>query len=136
MTRLTILLLCCVSLFVQTAGTIQTVAGNGSEAYSGDGGPATQAVLNVPVEVFADRKGNLFVADQDNNRIRKIAPGGSISTVAGTDVAGFSGDGGPAVDAQLNTPTGVFGDTGAPSGSQDLVLTGGGSSKVVKIQVQ
>jgi hypothetical protein len=131
MIRLTIFLICCVSLFAQTAGTIQTIAGTGSQSYSGDGGPAIQASLNVPVEVYVDQQGNLFIADQYNNRIRKIAPGGKISTVAGTGVAGFSGDGGPAVDAQLNTPT------GAPSGAQDLVISGGGAtSNVVKIQVQ
>ena len=111
MTRLTILILCCVSLFAQTAGTIQTVAGGGSQTFSGDGGPATQAALNVPVDVFVDQAGNLFIADQYNNRIRKVAPDGTISTVAGTGVAGFSGDGGPAVNAQLNTPTGIFGDS-------------------------
>src|SRR5271168_184719 len=100
MIRLTIFLICCIPLFAQTPGTIQTIAGSGSQSYSGDGGPAIDAALNVPVEVYADQKGNLFITDQYNNRIRKIAPGGIISTVAGTGVAGFSGDGGPAVDAQ------------------------------------
>jgi uncharacterized protein (TIGR03437 family) len=117
MVRITIAFLYCFSLLIpptalaQTQGTIQTIAGSGSQSYSGDGGPAIDAALNVPVEVYVDQKGNIFIADQYNNRIRKIAPGGKISTVAGTGVAGFSGDGGPAVDAQLNTPTGIFGDS-------------------------
>lgn len=128
MIRLTIFLLCCVSLFAQTAGTIQTIAGSGSQSYSGDGGPAIDAALNVPVEVFADQKGNLFIADQYNNRIRKIAPGGKISTVAGTGVAGFSGDGGPAVDAQLNTPTGIFGDS-----SGNLYIGDPGNQRIRKV---
>src|ERR1700761_1250852 len=110
MVRLTIVCLFSLSLFAQTQGTIQTIAGTGSQSYSGDGGPATQASLNVPVEVYADLNGNLFIADQYNNRIRKIAPNGTITTVAGTGAAGFSGDGGPAVNAQINTPTGIFGD--------------------------
>ena len=108
MIRLTIFLICCVSLFAQAAGTIQTVAGNGSQTFGGDDGPAIQAALNVPVEVHADQKGNLFVADQYNNRIRKIAPDGVISKVRGKGVTGFSGDGGPAISAEINTPTSNF----------------------------
>src|SRR5271168_113678 len=93
MIRQALLSVFSISLLAQTSGTIQTIAGNGSQSYSGDGSSAIQAALNVPVEVFADQKGNLFIADQYNNRIRKIAPNGAISTVAGTGVAGFSGDG-------------------------------------------
>jgi uncharacterized protein (TIGR03437 family) len=116
MIRLTSFLLCCAFFFAQapgfaqTPGTIQTVAGNGSQTSSGDGGPALQAGLNVPVDVYVDQAGNLFITDQFNNRIRKVAPNGTISTVAGTGVAGFSGDGGPAIDAEINTPTGIGGD--------------------------
>lgn len=116
MIRLTSFLLCCAFFFAQapgfaqTPGTIQTVAGNGSQTISGDGGPALQAGLNVPVDVYVDQAGNLFITDQFNNRIRKVAPNGTISTVAGTGVAGFSGDGGPAIDAEINTPTGIRGD--------------------------
>src|ERR1035438_65584 len=112
MIRLTplILCLCVVSLCAQTPGTIETIAGNGSASYSGDGGSAKLAALNVEVDVSADRAGNIFIADQFNNRIRKIATDGTISTVVGTGAAGYSGDGGPAVDAQINTPTGVFAD--------------------------
>src|SRR5580700_3466861 len=101
MIRIVAVFLYCLSLLTQTTalaqtqGTIQTVAGNGSSSYSGDGGPAIQAALNVPVEVYADQNGNLFITDQYNHRIRKVAPDGTITTVAGTGVQGFSGDGGP-----------------------------------------
>jgi len=91
--------LCCVSLFGQAPGSIQTIAGTGSASFSGDGGLATSAALNIAVDVSADRAGNLFIADQFNHRIRKIAPNGIISTVAGTGVLGYSGDGGPVVNA-------------------------------------
>ena len=117
MIRLTSFLLSCAFFFAQapgfaqTPGTIQTVAGNGSLTFSGDGGPALQTGLNVPVDVYVDQAGNLFITDQFNNRIRKVAPNGTISTVAGTGVAGFSGDGGPAIDAEINTPTGIRGDS-------------------------
>ena len=116
MIRLTSVFLCCVSIFAQaplglTPGTIQTIAGNGSQTFSGDGGPANQAALNVPVDVFVDYAYNLFIADQFNNRIRKVAPDGTISTVAGTGTAGFSGDGGAAVKAEINTPIGICADS-------------------------
>ncbi len=88
-------------------GTISTVAGTGSSGYSGDGGPADQARLNSPAGIAADSSGNLYIADRYNNRIRKVAPDGTISTVAGTGGAGYSGDGGPAAQAQINSPTGV-----------------------------
>lgn len=110
MLRLIALIAVGISLSAQTPGNIQTIAGNGSTFYSGDGGPAIQAGLNVPVGVSTDRSGNLFVTDQFNHRIRKITPDGKISTIAGTGVAGFSGDGGPAINAEINTPTGVFAD--------------------------
>jgi uncharacterized protein (TIGR03437 family) len=134
MIRFASLLLCSASLFVQssgfaqTAGTIQTFAGNGSPTFSGDGGPAIQAGINVPVEVFADQKGNLFITDQYNHRIRKVGPDGTITTVAGTGVMGFSGDGGPAVDAEINTPTEVFGDS-----SGNLYVGDVGNQRIRKV---
>ncbi|MBN1570974.1 MAG: hypothetical protein JXA73_24260 [Acidobacteria bacterium] len=88
-------------------GFISTVAGNGTKGYSGDGGPATLAQLNVPVGIAADAAGNLFVTDSFNARIRKVTPDGFISTVAGNGIAGFSGDGGPATSAQLLSPQDV-----------------------------
>ena len=113
MTRNAVLLLCCCgALFAQTSGTIQTVAGSGAATFSGDGGPALQSALNVPVDVAVDRAGNIYIADQFNHRIRRVTPNGTISTIAGNGSAGYSGDGGPAISAQLNTPTGVFVDEG------------------------
>jgi hypothetical protein len=75
-------------------GTITIVAGTGSFGFSGDGGPATSAELN-PTDVAVDSAGNLFIADSGNRRIRRVdAATGIITTVAGTGVSGFSGDGG------------------------------------------
>jgi len=89
---------------VNAAGIMQTVAGTGSPDFSGDGGPASQASLNAPYGVAADRAGNLYIADLGNNRVRKVSPDGVITTVAGTGQAGSAGDGGPALAAQLNAP--------------------------------
>ena len=88
-------------------GNINTVAGNGLFKFGGDGGPATSASLRLPRRVVLDAAGNLFVADRDNNRIRKISPTGIITTVAGIAEAGFSGDGGPANAARLDGPAGI-----------------------------
>jgi sugar lactone lactonase YvrE len=88
-------------------GTITTVAGSGLQGFSGDGGPATSAKLNEPDGVAVDGKGNIYIADLRNGRVRKVSPGGTISTFAGTGVWGYSGDGGPATSAQLYAPQGV-----------------------------
>jgi uncharacterized protein (TIGR03437 family) len=92
---------------VTLQGTITTVAGNGSGGFSGDGGPATSAQLSQPIGVAVDASGNIFIADVSNSRIRKVTPQGTITTVAGSSSAGFSGDGGPATLAQLNGASGV-----------------------------
>ena len=92
---------------VSSDGIITTVAGNGSLSYSGDGGLAADAQLSGPRGLAVDGAGNLFIADFDNNTVRKISASGIITTVAGNGVAGFSGDGGPATSAQLNGPWGV-----------------------------
>jgi PKD repeat protein len=92
---------------VSPAGTITTVAGNGTAGFSGDGGPATAAQLNGLISVALDPAGNLYIADRFNHRVRKVSPAGTITTVAGNGTAGFSGDGGPAGSAQLNEPFGV-----------------------------
>ncbi len=86
---------------VTPAGIITTVAGNGTSDYSGDSGAATSAELNWPVGVAVDGAGNLYIADTMNNRIRKVTPGGIITTVAGTGINGYSGDGGAATSAEL-----------------------------------
>jgi hypothetical protein len=93
---------------VTAAGTILTVAGTGTSGYSGDGGLATAAKLSGPRAVAVDSSGNLFIADANNNVIRKVtASTGTISTIAGTGTAGFNGDGIPATSAQLNFPQAV-----------------------------
>jgi hypothetical protein len=92
---------------VGTNGIITTVAGNGSQGYSGDGGVATNAELNSPRGVAVDGFGNLFIADAGNERIREVGTNGIITTVAGNGVAGYSGDGGVATNAELNNPWGV-----------------------------
>jgi trimeric autotransporter adhesin len=79
---------------VSTSGIISTVVGTGSAGYSGDGGQATLARLRFPYGAAIDSTGNLFIADSDNHRIRKVSTSGIISTVAGTGSAGYSGDGG------------------------------------------
>jgi|DewCreStandDraft_3_1066083.scaffolds.fasta_scaffold00063_13 sugar lactone lactonase YvrE len=87
-----------------SGGTITTIAGTGLPTFSGDGGPAAQASLNVPLDLVFDEAGNLYVADSGNNRVRKIDPSGVITTVAGSGARGFSGDGGAAQAARLNAP--------------------------------
>jgi sugar lactone lactonase YvrE len=108
---------------IDAQGIITTVAGNGVTKnliegdFSGDGGPALKAALNIPSSVVSDRRGNLYIADSGNHRIRKVSPDGTISTYAGNgvtdsfEVSDFSGDGGPAVNAQLNFPTSVAMDS-------------------------
>jgi hypothetical protein len=92
---------------IDAFGIITTFAGTGIAGYSGDGGPATIALLNHPVGITADTHGNIYIAELDNNVIRKITPSGIISTIAGTGIAGYSGDGGPATIATLNQPIGL-----------------------------
>lgn len=94
-------------------GRISTVAGSGKSDFSGDGGPATEAGLRSPEDVVVDGAGNIYIADTLNYRIRKVdAETGFISTIAGNGVRGFSGDGGPAQVASLESPRGVALDVG------------------------
>ncbi|MGI9601004.1 MAG: hypothetical protein ACR2QE_03910 [Acidimicrobiales bacterium] len=88
-------------------GTITTIAGTGVAGYSGDGGPATQAMIQWPHDVLVADDGAIFIADSANHRIRRIAPNGTITTIAGTGRSGFAGDGGPAVAARLKNPKGL-----------------------------
>ena len=92
---------------VDSGGGIARVAGTGTAGYSGDGGAATSAQLDQPSDVVADAAGNVYIADFLNSRIRKVTPGGTISSYAGTGVYGYSGDGGPAFAAQLGNPAGL-----------------------------
>jgi uncharacterized protein (TIGR03437 family) len=95
---------------INGVGVVSTAAGNGIENYSGDGGAATAAQINTPSNMVLDAVGNLYIADSANNRVRRISPGGVIVTVAGNGVAGYSGDGGPATSAMLNSPEGLAAD--------------------------
>ena len=88
-------------------GTITTVAGNGTQGFCSDGGPATRACLSSltsPLALAVDAAGNLYIGDAGNNRVRRVAPDGTITTVAGNGTQGFCGDGGPATRACLNDP--------------------------------
>jgi sugar lactone lactonase YvrE len=108
---------------------ITTAAGNGEAGFSGDGGPATAASLNYPTDIVLDRPGNLYIADGDNARVRRVdAATKTITTVAGTGTSGFSGDGGPAVAAQVSYSTTVGVD-----GSDNLYIVDIGSGRVRKV---
>lgn len=96
---------------VNTSGIISTFAGNGAQGFYGDGGQATAAELNRPSAVALDASGNLYIAEAGNNRIRKVNTSGIISTIAGNGTGNFSGDGGPATDAEINNPFDVTIDT-------------------------
>jgi large repetitive protein len=91
--------------------TINTVAGTGAKGFSGDGGVAISAALANPFSMAADTAGNVYIADRDNHRVRRIDTSGNITTVAGNGEQGFFGDGGLATAASLNTPTAVAVDT-------------------------
>ncbi len=122
---------------VMTVGDIYTVAGDGTQGFSGDGGPATKAGFDSPEGVAVDGAGNLVIADAGNSRVRVVAAstgsfyglamtGGDIYTVAGNGILGFSGDGGPATRAELGGPGGV-----AVDGAGNLVIPGNNRVRVV-----
>ncbi len=92
---------------INQKGMLVNVVGTGASGYSGDGGPATKATMNIPAGLTFDRHGNLYIADRANHRVRKVDTKGIITTVAGNGTAGFSGDRGPATQASLNLPSGV-----------------------------
>ena len=92
---------------VTSQGVIMTVAGNGIAGYTGDGGAAASASLNYPNSVAVDAADDLFIADENNNAIRKVTPGGLITTIAGNGNSGDGGDGGAAINATLDHPSSV-----------------------------
>src|SRR6516162_6542266 len=116
---------------VPQSGALTPIAGTGTAGFSGDGGPATAAKLNNPAHLAFDAAGNLYVADSGNNRIRKIAAGTNIiTTVAGSGAAGTGGDGGPAVNAQLNAPEGVAADSAG-----DVFIADTGNQRIRRVSV-
>lgn len=94
-----------------SAQTINTVAGNGTTNYGGDGGPAVNAGLSGPSDVARDTSGNFYISDRYHNMIRKVNTLGIITTIGGTGVAGNTGDGGPATLAEINQPIGIATDS-------------------------
>ena len=113
---------------VTPSGTISTFAGTGSAGYSGDGGAASLAKLSTPVRLDFDPDGNLYVADTGSDTVRKISPGGTITTVAGTGTSGYSGDGGAATAARLNEPRGVAFDR-----SGNVYIADSGNNRIRKV---
>ncbi len=95
---------------VDSAGIITTIAGTGTSGFSGDGGPATNAMIYGPTAITKDVAGNIYFSDAENVRIRKINTSGIISTIAGTGITGFLGDGGPSTAAQIHEPFGIATD--------------------------
>ncbi len=115
-------------LELSPSGRLSVFAGTGVAGYSGDGGPATQAELSFPTALALSSNGDLYIADSGNNRIRMVSPSGVITTVAGTGVAGFSGDGGPATQAELSFPTAI-----ALSSTGALLIADGGNRRVREV---
>ena len=116
---------------IDTSGNITTVAGNFTEGFSGDGGQATSAELQCPSGVAIDDAGNLYIADDGNNRVRKVDTSGIITTIAGDGNGAFKGDGGPATAAELNLPNDVVLD---PAGN--LYVADSGNNAVRKIDAK
>ena len=113
---------------MRPGGARTLVAGNGRAGFGGDGGPAAQAQLNTPRGLALDGSGNLYVADSGNHRIRKVAPDGTITTVAGSTIAGYYGDGGAAIAGLLRLPSGV-----AVDGSGNLYIADTGNHVIREV---
>jgi len=113
---------------VTTDGALSVIAGNSRPGFSGDGGSGPSAELSSPAGLAIDANGNLYIADTGNNRIRRVDANGIITTVAGSGVAGFAGDSGPAVSAQLSAPAGVAVDM-----SGNLFIADTGNHRVRKV---
>lgn len=112
---------------VDRRGRIETVAGTGRAGGGGDGGPARSAQLNAPLALARDGRGGFLIADSENNRVRRVSHG-TITTIAGTGVPGFAGDGGAATAAQLNHPSGI-----ARAADGSVLIADAGNERVRKI---
>jgi sugar lactone lactonase YvrE len=113
---------------VDGSGTITTFAGNGVGGPGGDGGPADEAQLFSTGSVVADASGTVYISDFGNNRVRRVSPGGTITTYVGTGTAGSGGDGGPADAAELNQPRSLALDSAG-----NLYIADSGNSKVRRV---
>jgi hypothetical protein len=113
---------------VSPDGTITTVVGTGTSGSAGDGGPAAAAQLNNPLDVDATADGGFLVADLGDDRIRRVSPGGTITTIAGTGTSGFAGDGGPATVAQMNNPAAL-----ALTGDGGFLIADAGNNRVRRV---
>lgn len=120
---------CRIREVAASSGHISTVAGNGTCSFGGDGGAATSAELNQPFGLVIDSSSNIYFTDANNNRIRKVSSStGNISTVAGNGTQGYTGDGGPATNAELNDPSGIVIDS-----SDNLYFVDGSNFVVRKV---
>lgn len=115
-------------LSVTPTATANTVAGTGTAGYSGNNGAATKATFAAPSAVAYDSKGDLFIADTNNNVVREVSPSGIVTTVAGNGQQGFSGDGGPATSAELNAPTGITIDSNG-----NLYIADSGNNRIREV---
>ena len=114
------------------SGVVETVAGTDLASFSGDGGPATKATLNRPNDIYVDKAGNIYIADQRNNRIRRVdGQTGIIETVAGNGLRGFSGDGGSALEASLDILSSVAVDDQGNIFTSDLA-----NNRIRKVDAQ
>ena len=116
---------------VSPGGTISTIAGTGRAGSSGDGGPATSARLSYPAWVAVDAKGSVYITDEEHSRVRRVSPGGTITTIAGRGRKGYSGDGGPATSARLYYPAGV-----AVDGQGNLYIADKYNQRVRKVSMR
>ncbi|MBP7810081.1 MAG: T9SS type A sorting domain-containing protein [Bacteroidia bacterium] len=113
---------------INSSGIINTVAGNGTAGYSGDGGLATTAQLYSPVAIAIDGLGNLYIADDNNNCIRKVNTTGNITTIAGDGTSGFFGDGSLATSSRLSSPRGITMDVNG-----NIFISDRGNHRIRKI---